>query len=214
MALLLRHPRPGRTEGQSLAEFALVFPLFLIIIFSILEFAFVFNALLSVGHAARDAALIAAEAGNSAAADCMTLRSIEADIGAPASAKRVQNVLIFRSDANGTIKNSNSYSRSGSTTCTMADGSKVTVPYSATTTGYKPIGRCNVVKGCCKDATGAVTPLIETTCPPNTTLQTLDTIGVRITYRHNFITPLATFVALGGGRTLTQSTTMRMEPVL
>jgi TadE-like protein len=208
------------TRGQSLAEFALVVPIFLILLFSVFEFAFVFNALLSVGHATRDAALVAAEAGNSDAADCVTLRAIEGDIGAPADRSRIQTVLIYRSDANGNVNNSNTYTRTGatvegseSTTCTLGDGSKLTVPYKGSAIGYKASTRCNVVAGCCKDGAGNVIPKTDATCPSGTTPLTLDTIGVRIFYRHKWITPLA---GLGGngGANLVQSTTMRMEPVL
>ena len=53
--------RSGR--GQSLVEFSLVFPFFLILLFSVIEFSFALNALLSVDFATREAALAAAEAG-------------------------------------------------------------------------------------------------------------------------------------------------------
>jgi hypothetical protein len=43
----------------------------------------------------------------------------------------------------------------------------------------------------------------------------VDTIGVKVTYQHTWVTPLANLVGLGGtGTTLTQSNAMRMEPVL
>jgi Flp pilus assembly protein TadG len=185
----------------------MIIPLFLVLVLSVFEFAFMFNALLSVGHATRDAALIAAEAGNAGSADCVTLRAIEDDISAPTNKNRITQVMIYRSDANGTVKNSNIYVRTGvmvqgdpnSTTCTMADSSKLTVPYKATSTGYLATTRCNIVAG----------------CPIGAPTQTLDTIGVRITYTHNWVTPLANF--LGGGAattTIVQSNTMRMEPVL
>jgi hypothetical protein len=191
---------------------------------AVIEFAFMFNALLSIGHASRDAALVAAEAGNSAAADCVILRTIEADVTAPASTSRITTVLIYRTDKNGSPLNSNSYTRTGvavdgdpnSTSCLLADQTKVVVPYKATSTGYPagqvavPPGRCNIVSGC---PAGAPTPL-----------QTLDTIGVKISYQHQWVTPfgfLFNFVTQaptnGGppvGPLLVQSNTNRMEPVL
>jgi Flp pilus assembly protein TadG len=177
----------------------MIIPLFLVMVLSVFEFAFMFNALLSIGHATRDAALIAAEAGNAGSADCVILRAIEDDVTAPASKARITQVLIYRSDANGTVKNSNTYVRSNSTTCTMADGKLLTVPYQATATGYPAATRCNIVAG----------------CPIGAPTQTLDTIGVRITYTHNWVTPLANFIGGGGGSTtVVQSNTMRMEPVL
>ena len=126
----------------------MIIPLFLVLVLSVFEFAFMFNALLSIGHATRDAALIAAEAGNAGSADCVILRAIEDDVTAPTSKNRITEVLIYRSDANGTVKNSNTYMRGGSTSCTMADGSTLTVPYTATATGYPATSRCNIVGGC------------------------------------------------------------------
>ena len=75
--------RPGRAHGrgQALVEFALVFPIFITMMMGILEFSFVFNAQLSVGHATRDSALIAAEAGNASGADCVILQQIENERG-------------------------------------------------------------------------------------------------------------------------------------
>ncbi len=170
-----------------------------------IEFSFVFNALLSIGHATRDAALIAAEAGNAASADCVTLQAIEQDVTMPADLTRIQEVSIYRSDRNGAVIAQNLYSRTGvtspgpsATTCVLPDGSSLTVPYRATTTGYPYGTRCNFASG----------------CPDNAT-RPLDTIGVKITYQHSWITPLSNLVTLGGtGVTLTQSNAMRMEPVL
>jgi len=75
-----------------------------------------------------------------------------------------------------------------------------TVPYSipVATPGTYPVAtRCNVQAGC-----GSGHPAV-------------DTIGVKITYQHTWVTPLANLVSLGGtGMTLTQSNAMRMEPVL
>jgi hypothetical protein len=181
-------------------EFALVFTIFVTMLMGFIEFAFVFNALLSIGHATRDAALIAAEAGNDGAADCEILARIEEDVSAPADRSRIQQVAIYRSDQNGAVigGQQNVYTRTGSTSCTLADGTTVTVPYSISgSAGYPPSGRCNIQIGC-----------------PNSS-HPLDTVGVKIVYRHTWVTPLANLVALtGNGTTLTQSNAMRMEPVL
>ena len=60
-------------RGQTLVEFALVFPIFITMLFGLIEFGFVFNAVLAVNYAARDGALAAAEAGDAAGADCVIL---------------------------------------------------------------------------------------------------------------------------------------------
>lgn len=197
--------RRADARGQTLVEFALVFPIFMLLVIGIIEFAFVFNALLSIGHATRDAALIAAEAGNAASADCVILQTIEQDVSAPADLNRIQQVSIYRSNQNGAIIAENLYTRTGvmtpgpsATTCTLPNGSSLTVPYQATSTGYPFGSRCNVSAGC-----------------PDTATRPLDTIGVKIVYQHTWVTPLANLVSLGGsGVTLTQANAMRMEPVL
>ncbi len=190
-----------RPAGQALVEFALVFPIMITMIMGILEFAFVFNALLSVGFATRDAALVAAEAGNASGADCAILKQIEVDVTAPADRSRITQVVIYRSDQNGAVVGGqqNLYSRTGSTTCTMPDNTTVTVPYSASSRTYLEANRCNVLAGCPAMGSG----------------RTLDTIGVKITYQHTWVTPLSNLVSLNGtGTTIVQSNAMRMEPVL
>ena len=169
----------------------------------ILEFSFVFNAQLSIGHATRDAALLGAEAGNAAAADCVILAQVEKDVTSPADRARITQVVVYRADQNGAVYSGqqNIYARTGSTSCLMPDGlTTLTVPYSipVATPGTYPVAtRCNVQAGC-----GSGHPAV-------------DTIGVKITYQHTWVTPLANLVSLGGtGMTLTQSNAMRMEPVL
>ena len=53
-------PRSPHTGGQGLVEFALILPALLLILFSIIEGAFLFQAYLAIQHAARDAARYAA----------------------------------------------------------------------------------------------------------------------------------------------------------
>jgi hypothetical protein len=181
------------------------------------EFAFAFNAQLNVNFASRDAALLAAEAGNQNGSDCRILASVERNIGSPADDRRVTEVVVFRANARGipltpsggqgsalanpTTWMANVYARSGSTTCTYPDGTSVTVPYTASGgNDYPESARCNVVGGCPGFA------------PARTTV---DTIGVRIGYSYTWITGLPGLVSLGGsGYTFSTANTMRMEPVL
>ena len=59
-----RRDRRASQAGQSLVEFSLVIPLFLVVLMGVIEFLFLMNGQLSINYATRDAALIAAEAGN------------------------------------------------------------------------------------------------------------------------------------------------------
>jgi Flp pilus assembly protein TadG len=199
--LPLRRRRHRRAEGQSLAEFALVFPFFLIVLFGIIEFGFALNAYLSIDFGSREAALAAAEAGNDSNADCAILRSVERSIGAPASINLVQSVRIYKAQSNGDPLGGASptiYSRTGSMSCPLEDGTPATLPYTRTANGYPPASRCNILAGCTGSTTASV-----------------DTIGVEIRYRYVVKTPLYSLMnANGNGWTMIKSNAMRMEPVL
>ena len=200
-----------RREGQSLVEFALVFPLFILLVMSVIEFAFAFNASLALAFASRDAALVAAEAGDGLGSDCAIIQAVIDDVGPPADANQITSIEIYWSDQNGNYKNSdpslkNLWNHSGTTTtCNYADGSSLTVPYTQATNGYPENTRCNVVAGC----GGAHTPSV-------------DTIGVRVAYQYTWKTPIRGLVGLAGngpvwsgtGWNFARSNAMRMEPVL
>jgi Flp pilus assembly protein TadG len=192
--------RAGRqARGQALVEFALVIPLVLVLITGMVEFGFAFNALLATNFASRDAALVAAEAGNASGADCVILQTIEEDINTRADMAHVTRVDIYWADQTGTtVKASNVYTRGGSTTC-MLNGANITVPYTASSIGYADVGRCSTVTGC----GGTHTPSV-------------DTIGVKITYDYQMKTPLRALTGNNatGGWTIVQSNAMRMEPIL
>jgi Flp pilus assembly protein TadG len=201
-----RRRRDGE-RGQALLEFAFIIPVMMLVMIGIIEFALAFNATLGVNRASQDAALIASEAGNLPGADCMILRSIESDVTSPANASEITEVQIQRTNPSGTtVFANNSYTRSGATTCTLADGTTVTVPYSATGTGYPPSQRCNILGGC---------PLLT---PARTTV---DTIGIQISYRYAWRTPLSAIMDVVGGApagssvfAFTQRNAFRMEPQL
>ena len=183
----------NRDSGQTLVEFALVIPLFLTILIAIVEFAFIFNAILATNYAARDAALIAAEAGNTLGADCSVLQTVEADMGMPANAAQIQQVEIFRTSAAGDQMGSATvYSRTGAFDCGLPDGTSVNLPYTLGTDGYTTAARCNVLVGCSG--------------------QPLHHVGVRVTYRHTWRTPFGT--SFGPFLDVVRSNSMRMEPIL
>lgn len=203
-ALISRRHRSDRSSdgrGQSLVEFSLVLPVFMLIIIGMIEFAFAFHGLLAINFASRDAALLAAEASSDSGADCVVLDSIESDVDAPAKERQIEEVRIYwATDTGGVMPGNpvNVYQRVGSTTCSLPDGVSLTVPYTLVgVAGYPEDQRCDVLAGC----GGAH--------------DTVDTIGVQITYSHTWVTPLASIVSLGGtGFEFTHSTAMRMEPSL
>ena len=124
-------------------------------------------------------------------------------MSSPSDPARIQEVDIYRADQNGGVFGGqiNVYTRTGSMSCTLTDNTVVTVPYSASSVSYPATTRCNILLGS------------DGGCAAGHT--TVDTIGVKITYRHTWVTPLPGLVSLGGtGATFVQSNAMRMEPVL
>ena len=186
-------PRSARGRGQTLVEFALVIPLFMSILIAIIEFAFMFNAILATNFASRDAALVAAEAGNTLGADCSILQAVDNDMGMPANPAQIRQVEIFRASAAGDqMGGATVYARTGTFSCGLPDGTTVTLPYTIQSNGYPEASRCNVLVGCSG--------------------QPLDHVGVRVTYRHTWRTPFGT--TFGPFLDVVRSNSMRMEPVL
>jgi Flp pilus assembly protein TadG len=201
-------------RGQSLVEFALAFPIFLLILIGLIEFAFLGNALLAISFAVRDASAIAAQSCGDGScgieldyrtADCQILRSIERNITAPATPERITQVSVYWTDTSGHVQKGGlavtRYTRTGTTECTDGD----TIPYSLVTDGYPQSERCSILSGC----TFAVEEGGEHTG--------LDVIGVQITYDYPFVTPYAALFGLfdgNGALILTRGAEMRMEPTL
>jgi Flp pilus assembly protein TadG len=169
----------------------------MVVLLALIEFAFVFNAMLAVDFATRDGALAAAEAGSASDADCAILRAVDRSVTPPASNSRISEVRVFKADENGQpVGPANVYDRNGSLDCPLADGTAATLPYRLISETYPSKGRCNELAGC----------KVQTT---------VDTIGVQITYEYAWQTPLHSFLPMTGpGYTMVKSNAMRMEPVL
>ena len=176
----LRRPvGTGRRDGQSVVEFALVVPLFVLLLVGIIEFAFALNAVLAVNFATREAALIAAEAGNSDGSDCVILQRIEDSVGAPADHSNITSVWIYKSDRNGTVLAKNNYVRSGPPMSCVVSGVTMTVPYSLSGgENYEDIKRCNVLAGCPANAPLPATLAVESATDPSTWSSSWSPAGV------------------------------------
>lgn len=193
-----RRPRSRRpSNGQALVEFVLVFPIFFVALLAIVEFGFVMNAQVSIDFATRDAALAAAEAGNTPDADCSILRALDRGMTTPAKNQLVSEVRVYKADSNGVAKGPvNVYDRNGTTDCPLADGTAATVAYRLVSSSYDAAGRCNELAGC----------NVQTT---------VDTIGVQVMYGYTWVTPLHWLMpTLGPGYTMVKANAMRMEPIL
>ncbi len=210
-----------QSRGQTLAEFALVFPLFFLILLFIIEFALLFHATLAVNFATRNASLLAAESGSNAWADCAILQEVEKDMGPPLDRALIRTVWIFKTDRSGSElspKVQMAYDRTGSTDCTGPDGNPITVPYSLSATTPNdtyPAGtatRCDQLAGCLVGSPAAYVPL--------------NSIGVKILYSYRYVTPIGGLLrnmfgncnalpnCTTGAFDITWSNVMRMEPIL
>jgi hypothetical protein len=182
----------------ALVEFSLVLPIFLIVLMGMIEFGVAFNAVLNINRASQNGALLASQAGNDLGADCLILDRIERQLGSPLDKRDIMQVQIIRTNTTGAvIQAANVYTRSGSMTC-----GDTTVPYRASSIGYPETQRCNVQAGC---------PLLT---PARSTV---DKIGVRIQYRHAWVTPLRFLMPGGSGGanwTFQKTNVSRMEPRL
>lgn len=198
-----RDPPTWTDGGQSLVEFSLVIPIFLLLLIGLIEFAFMFNGTLAINFTTRDASLIAAEAGDQSTADCTILQKVDEDVTPPLVDADIQTVTIFQADRSGKAVPGvqDVYQRTGTIACPFGS-----LPYSLVgSASYPSSARCNDLKGCLNDQTGQTVPL--------------DTIGVGVTYRYYYHTPLPNLLPFLPGSSqgwldLTWSNVMRMEPVL
>jgi Flp pilus assembly protein TadG len=207
-----RRSATARSRGQALVEFALVFPIFIVLLLGTIEFAFVFNAVLSANYATRDASLVGAEAGSNPGADCVIIAQVLADMKPPVDSSQVTQIIIYRASLGGGpvtgsyTTSGNVWNRGGTTDCSAYGGSAA-LPYTRATNNY-PEGLPNLVTG----VGGRCTYLNG--CP-NNALRTRDTVGVEITYAYSWHTPLRNFVGLvGSGISVVRSNEMRVEPIL
>lgn len=187
-----------RQSGQSLVEFALVIPIFMLLVVAIAEFSFMFASYLSAGFATRDGVQAAAEQGNSVCADETILQRIDNDTLPPVDKNRILRIEIFWADTDGSSLGTNQWIRGGSHSCTLPDSTVITVPYTQNSNGYAVPDRCNILSGA--------------DCAPGHS--GIDTIGVKIVYDYQWITPLPGMIgASPTGIQMVESNMMRLEPV-
>ena len=216
--------RSDKERGQGIAEFALIWPIFVVCVMALLEFGVAFNNLLTINYASRNAALLGAEAGNNPCADVIILTSVEKDVTAPAQDNRIASVAIYYSDVPAASNRGSGQSVTRQRTDRTRTGS------TCARTRERPTP-CRTPSPLRTLATRTTTVATRSTVAPayrrgagqaSTWHSTLDTIGVTITYNYSFITPLSGAITLlrgngnfnGGNWTFVQSQQMRMEPIL
>jgi hypothetical protein len=169
-------------DGQSLVEFALVIPIFLMLMMGLLEYGFLYNNILTVQYASRQGVSIAAEAGSLDGADCYILKAVEAALQSPTNRTSVEAVEVYESDTNGDAipGRVNRYLRFGSLECPG-----VNQPYTLVgEEGYPQTLRGDSLSG------------------------GLDLVGVHIDFTYYGITP----IGAGRTWAVSDGSTLRMEP--
>ncbi len=190
-----RSTRATGDRGAALIEAAIIAPVFVLVVFFILELGLLFRDSLTTDNASREGARAASTRGNEADADYFILRTVEHGLEAM-GLQRLDYVVVFR-----------------------ATGPEDTVPGSCTTSSQA--GLCNRYTATdffaeIDDASGNDTgnfrcgSLDSAWCP--TTRETslsagTDFIGIHVQTRHDFITGLIT-----NGQSLGETTILRLEP--
>lgn len=175
-------------RGAVMVEMAIVVPVFILLIFGMLEFGLAFKDKLAMSHAAGRAARVAAVQGNEDVADREILKGFAGGLSAAASLDAVLYVDVFKMNADGTPGAYDRYTPDGSscgwTPCPDPDAGS---PVYGNPAGYPP---------CIRD----------TSFDPD---DGVDTIGVRVTYTHGWVTGI-----LGiSEATWVETTRARIEPV-
>jgi Flp pilus assembly protein TadG len=199
--------RRARERGQGLVEFAMLVPVFLLLLLGILEFGLAFDHAMTINYATREGARGGAAfasgnettmiCGSSVDVDKHIVAAVQRVLDAPGSqvdTDRIAEIRIYRAAANGTQVGSSA------NVWTYAAGAGPAVDgenldFQASTTNWNACTRNNAWNG--------------TTAP--------DSIGVSIRYSYAFATPLASifgFFGESGGATLAinDRTVMALNP--
>lgn len=212
-AFTVRRPAPRRTRGQALVEFALIAPLFFLIIFGIIEFALINASIGTFNFAAKDAARTAAIIGSGAPPSSSGTTDLDGYIVNDVILPRVNGVVAAKMNSvefyrasesgaclSGAIPNCAQYDMwqlvGGTWTSTnQGSSSSSTCPYNASS--YPP---------------GAAPPGI-TYWPAACRLDDLsdaDYLGVRISFTYTYLT--AFFATASPTVTLYAVSVQRVEP--
>jgi Flp pilus assembly protein TadG len=196
-----RHERTER--GQGLVEFAMLVPVFMLLLLGLLEFGFVFDHTMTVSYATREGARSGAAfaQGNATTMVCADvdkniIAAVQRVLKAPGSLvtiSNIANVTIYRAQADGTpfsgAGNNNVwvYNAGGGP---VVDGANLDFSWTS--------GSWNA----CTRSNGA----------------SPDSLGVSILYNYRYVTPLSAALGFfgppgGAGLTIRDRTVMALNPI-
>lgn len=197
-----------RQRGQSLVEFSMLVPVFMIVLLGLLEMGYVFDHTMTVSYATREGARSgsAFASGNTTTMPCVT--SVDVDKHIVAAVQRVleapgsqvvistiDSIRIFKSNTSGQevpgVVNVWTYAANAGPT---VDGAPL--DFVQASSSWNACTRDNTWNG-----VGA---------PP-------DSIGVSISYRYTFVTPLSAVMGFfgppgGAGLTISDRSVMALNP--
>ena len=181
--------RRGNERGQGLVEFAIVVPVFMMMLLGMLEFGTAFNHQLTLGYATREGARIAADmvngggalgcltgspnyqSPNAANVDPVIIEAVDrvlSSAGSPIPLSQVTQVRIFKATTTGGDSGSGQNWKYTSTLNTLPDGTKVNFIFD--TGNWGACNRSNAI---------------------NVSTGKVDSVGIAITYAYKGITPIA-----------------------
>jgi Flp pilus assembly protein TadG len=177
----VRRLRERREQGQSLVEFSMIVPLFLLLLLGLLEMGFAFDHLITLSYASREGARTgAALATGSKLADCTqvdeyVVSSVQRVLDSPGSPVAghladVTEIRIYRADAAGNA----------------TSAANVWTPGSGPSVDGEPLQFTES-----SHAWASCTRSNATSNP--------DSIGVSVSYTYRAVTPLASLLRLFGG---------------
>jgi Flp pilus assembly protein TadG len=187
--------RRERSRGQGLVEFAVSVPVFVMLLFGMLEFGFAFSHNLTLEYSTREGARVGAALGPGttnvpcAQVDDQIVAAVQRVLtspGSPIEISRISSVRIYKANASGGQVGS-------STTNTWIPGAGPTVD------GVALIFRSQTVNwNACTRNNGA----------------NPDSIGVSVVYSYKLISPLGVFLGMGGTPAFQMSdkTVMALNP--
>lgn len=189
--------RRTRSRGQSLVEFAIGVPIFMVLLLGMVEFGFIFTHHIGLEYATREGARMgSALASGTAQVDCSlvdqnivaALQRVVTSPGSQIDINQIHQIQIYDADANG--------NPIGSLVNTWIPGIGPTVD-------GVPLKFTNLSNG-------------WPACPAGNRNNgtSPDSIGVALSYTYNFVTPLGNFVrAFGTGQLqISDKTVMALNP--
>lgn len=188
-----------RGRGQSLVEYAMTVPVFLLILLGMLEFGFAFSHHLTMEYSTREGARTGASLANgSAMVDCTKIddqvvaavQRVLTGAGSQVAIAKIGEIRIYKADSTGQELGPKNVWKPGPGGPTV-DGAQL--KFANVSTGWDACARKNTTSGAA---------------------DRVDSIGVSITYDYDFVTPLGSLMGVVGTAQLhmTDRTVMSLNP--